>query len=184
MPEHLLAIAVVGVAIGLFGLFYQRLGAEERDRASFQWRNLGRRYLSPTVIEFLVFVSVVALVSTRVLSLADMQTELWLVTILTVLVGDSGTTALLAKRGIEGGDLGYTRWICGELSSVGCAFMSRAIILFIVGGIYFGLLSIGGWGRPEFIFETILYIPVILAAGGLAATLINVQTLLAHKRNS
>ena len=146
------------------------------------WQKIGTTLLSPIVIEFLVFVTVVALVSTRVLSLSAMQAELWLVTILTVLLGDAGTTAYLSNYGIEGGDLGYTHWVCGDTPSARCVFGSRAIILFLVGGLYVLLITLGGWRGTEVLFETILYIPVILAAGGLAATLINVQALLLHRR--
>ena len=122
------------------------------------------------VICFMIAVTLSCIVF---LPLIEYQRHFWMISVVTFIIGDSITTGLLGRHGLEEQEMGYTRRICGAEPTMLCAFVTR-VIAFIVVGIFY--VAVAGYGigveyRP--IAISILALPVVLAAGGFAATMLN-----------
>lgn len=68
------------------------------------------------------------------LPLHDHQMSLWQIAIVTTLFGDSATTALIGRFGMEE-QHGYTRKVCGAQPSLLCSVLTRGLILVVAGGV-------------------------------------------------
>ncbi len=120
-----------------------------------------------------IFICVVVFPSILYLPLNQYQNELWFACVLTFFIGDSITTSLLSKFGLEEREKGYTRAICGAEPSWRCSFATRALALIGLFSAHWLILryEIGLWFEP--VASGIFSLPLILAVGGLGATCLN-----------
>lgn len=134
--------------------------------------NIAGYSVSPRALA-LVFMLVVTIPSVVLLPLVEFQPYFWAGAIITFLIGDSITTALLGRFGLEEQEQGYTRWACGAEPSFVCSFGTRGIAFSVVGVLYLVVVRYGLGTQFNFIVLAALSLPLILAAGGIAATVLN-----------
>lgn len=92
---------------------------------------------------------------------------------MTLVIGDSVTTGLLGKYGLEEQEVGFTRWACGATPNMVCSFVTRGLIFVSAFAIYITIVwtEVGLKFQPVAI--AVLALPVVLAVGGFAATMLN-----------
>lgn len=119
------------------------------------------------------FMVVVTLPAVVFLPLVEFQRHFWMATIITLVIGDSVTTGLLGKYGLEEQEVGFTRWACGAEPSMVCSFVTRGIIFIVALAVYTAIVwtEVGLQFQP--IAVAVLTLPLILAVGGFAATVLN-----------
>jgi hypothetical protein len=125
-----------------------------------------------------VFMIAVSLPAMILLPIVELQRPLWLGAILTFLIGDSVTTSLLGEYGLEESEGGYTRWACGAEPSVACSFGTRLLAFVALAGVYILTIRSGIGAQFEPIAIATLALPLVLAVGGFAATVLNSYAIL------
>lgn len=131
-----------------------------------------------------VFMIVATLFAIRFLPLVELQLYFWGAAVVTVFIGDSITTGLLGKYNLEEQEVGYTRWACGAEPTMFCSFLTRGIALAVAGALYAGIVHSGFGLQFQIVAVSVLTLPIILAAGGFAATVINSYGILRSKRHN
>lgn len=131
----------------------------------------GYRITPPVMAVIFMFVVTVPLM---VLSpVVEWQKYFWAAAVVTFVIGDSVTTALLGRFGLEEMERGYTRWACGAEPTIACAFSTRVIAFGVIGSLYLGVVQTGfGLGNKYFAIAVVAT-PIVLSLGGLAATVLN-----------
>jgi len=120
-----------------------------------------------------IFMVAVTLPSVVFLPLVEFQQHFWIASVATFVVGDSVTTGLLGRHGLEEQEVGYTRRVCGAEPTMICAFVTRVIAFAVVGTLYIAVAGYGIGVQYQVVAISTLTLPVILASGGLAATVLN-----------
>lgn len=120
-----------------------------------------------------IFMVAVTLSSVVFLPLVRLQQYFWAASVVTFVVGDSVTTGLLGKHGLEEQEVGYTRRVCGAEPTMVCAFVTRVIAFAVVGGLYVAVAEYGIGVQYQVVAISTLTLPVILSSGGFAATVLN-----------
>jgi hypothetical protein len=128
------------------------------------------------------FMTGVTLFAVIFLPLAELQLYFWGAAVVTFFIGDSITTGLLGKYNLEEQEIGYTRWACGAEPTMFCSFLTRGIALLVAGALYIGIVQSGFGLQFQIVVVSVLTLPIILAAGGLAATVINSYSILRSMR--
>lgn len=118
-----------------------------------------------------IFIFLAVALSWKFLPVAELQIEFWSIVIVGLL-GDSVTTGLLGKYGLEEQQMGYTRWLCGGNPSMTCSFLTRLGVFLIFFFPYMAILNFELWNFHSY-FATVILSPVALAAAGIGATFIN-----------
>jgi len=135
----------------------------------------------PLILTIVVMVGA-TLLGIVYLPLAELQVFLWSAAFITFLIGDTITTGLLGDYGLEEQQVGYTRWLCGSEPTMRCALFTRLLVLVIalIGQITvlwtgFGI-DYGGMAA------VVLVLPLLLASGGVTATVINAHAIFNSER--
>jgi hypothetical protein len=115
----------------------------------------------------------ITLSSVVFLPLVELQRHFWIASVATFVVGDSVTTGLLGRYGLEEQEVGYTRRVCGAEPTMVCAFVTRVIAFAVMGALYVAVAEYGIGVQYKVVAISTLTLPVILASGGLAATVLN-----------
>lgn len=139
--------------------------------------------LSPRHIATM-FMITVTLPSVVFFPLIELQGYFWVASIVTFVVGDSVTTGLLGRYGLEEQEVGYTRRVCGAEPTMVCAFITRVIAFAVVGAFYVAVAEYGIGVQYRVVAISTLTLPVILASGGLAATVLNGYGIVRARRAS
>jgi len=129
-----------------------------------------------------VFMLVVTLPSVVFLPLVEFQRYFWIASVVTFVVGDSITTGLLGRHGLEEQEVGYTRRVCGAEPTMVCAFLTRIIAFAAVGSLYVAVAEYGIGVQYKVVAISTLTLPLILASGGLAATMLNSYGIIRARR--
>lgn len=122
---------------------------------------------SPRVL----FVALTSGLSLLVLWYADVSTlqrEFWLVCAMALVGGDSLTTGLLGRYGLQEGP-GFTRWACGVEPSLRCAFVTR-VAVFAALFLTYRLLRSAGWPSLR---SAATIVPVVFGIAAVVATGLN-----------
>jgi hypothetical protein len=127
---------------------------------------------------FVIIVFILVLSSFFLLPLGELQKELWIASIVTYLIGDTITTGMLGKFGLEEGQR-YTRRICGKHPSMRCSLLTRGFGF--VGISIFYILAIQS-DIPIFNLVA-LFLPLMLAIAGLIATIWNLYGIVTSVTN-
>jgi len=127
--------------------------------------------LTPRVLAAL-FMIVGTLSTVILLPLTRLQGFFWAAAFVMFLIGDSVTTSKFSKYGLEEAN-GPIRWICGPQPDILCTVSTRGLVLIVVGLAYLAVFRLGIGAEYHFIIVTALSLPVVLATGGFAATVVN-----------
>ena len=119
------------------------------------------------------FMAASTLISIVFLPIVELQMVFWGLAVGTVFIGDSLTTGLLGKFDLEEQEIGYTRWACGAEPTMYCSFLTRGIVLALAGALYVAIVRTGFGLQFTVMAVSVLSLPIILATGGFAATVIN-----------
>lgn len=130
-----------------------------------------------------IFMTVSTMFAVLFLPLAELQLYFWGAAVVTFFIGDSITTGLLGKFDLEEQEIGYTRWACGAEPTMFCSFLTRGIALLVAGSLYVGIVQSGFGLQFQVVVVSVLALPIILAAGGFAATVINSYSILRSTRH-
>lgn len=128
------------------------------------------------------FMVVVTLPAVVVFPLVEFQRHFWMATVVTLVLGDSVTTGLLGKYGLEEQEVGFTRWACGAEPSMVCSFVTRGIIFVVAFGVYTAIVWTEVGLQFHLVAVSVLTLPLILAVGGLAATVLNGYAIISAAR--
>lgn len=128
--------------------------------------------LTPQGIAVIIMFAGTVLVMSLV-PVVEWQAYFWTASVVTFVIGDSVTTALLGRFGLEEMEGGYTRWACGAEPTTTCSFGTRLAAFGIIGMMYLAVIQSGfGLGNRYFAIA-VLATPLVLSLGGLAATILN-----------
>lgn len=141
-------------------------------------RNILSQVSWPAIL-LVIFITTVVVFSWKYLRVATLQPAFWMFAIIG-LGGDSFTTGLLGKCGLEEQQMGWTRKVCGAHPSMICSFITRLGIFVFFFGLYYAIRSFELWNFHPYFFA-IIYLPVALAAAGIGATTINGVSILLGK---
>jgi len=128
------------------------------------------------------FMTASTLMAVIFLPVVELQRFFWGAAVVTVFIGDSVTTSLLGRYDLEEQEIGYTRWACGAEPTIFCSFLTRGIILAVAGALYAGIVRFGFGLQFQVVAISVLTLPIILAAGGFAATVINSYSIFRSRR--
>jgi hypothetical protein len=118
------------------------------------------------------FMIVVTLPVVIFLPIYELQAFFWATAFVTLLIGDSVTTSLFKRYGLQEAN-GPVRWICGAQPGIVCIFSTRAMVLIVAGTLYLAVIQFRIGLTNSAVAITVLSIPVVLATGGFAATILN-----------
>lgn len=176
MLQNDLLAAATGLAV--LGAIMALLLVRRRERSVRlgPWlRSIGRRVTAPIYIEFVVFVSAMVVVSQHFLPLLAIQVELWVLATLLLFGGDAATSIWLDR--IDPEAAAQTPWLMGASRGAVQILLARGALFAAVGAATLFVFAVDQFHGTAVVFETVLYVPVILAAGALAATLINLRAI-------
>lgn len=132
--------------------------------------------LPTTRVVFVLLTSSLSLVAMVTLDIANLQSQFWALCAVALLGGDTVTTALLGRYGLEEGP-GFTRWACGTTPTLRCAFVTRLAIFGTLVVMYRGLTT-GPWPLQT----GSAVIPVVFGIAGVVATCLNTVGILRAAR--
>lgn len=131
-----------------------------------------------------VFMIAVTLPSVILFPLVELQRSFWFASVVTFVIGDSVTTGLLGRHGLKEQEVGYTRRVCGAEPTMVCAFVTRVIAFAVIGALYVAVAEYGIGVEYQMVAISTLTLPVILASGGFAATVLNGYAIFRARRAS
>jgi hypothetical protein len=139
------------------------------------WLRAGlARATSPLSIEFVVFVTAMVLASRHFLPLQSIQVELWAGAAL-ALLADGASTAWLGR--VDPAAAEGAPWLESDSGDPVRILMARVALFAGVGAAVLFVHAVERFHDAAVVFGTVLYVPVILGAGAVAATLINLRAI-------
>ena len=161
-----LGLAALGVALAL-------LLARRWERPAGGPTAWLREATSPLAIEFTVFVTAMVLASRHFLPLQSIQLELWAGAAVALAL-DAGSMAWLTR--VDPAAAGQTPWLESDSGDPVRILAARLALFAGVGAAALFVHAVERF-QGAVVFGTVLYVPVILGAGAVAATLINLRAI-------
>lgn len=121
----------------------------------------------------MIFMFVGTVLVMHLAPVVEWQAYFWTASVVTFVIGDSVTTALLGRFGLEEAEGGYTHWACGAEPTAMCSFVTRLIAFGVIGSIYLAVVHTGFGLGYRYFAVAVLATPLVLSLGGLAATVLN-----------
>lgn len=172
-------LSLLGAAAGLgaLGVALALLLARRWERPAggpAAWLRSGlREATSPLAIEFTVFVTAMVLASRHFLPLQSIQLELWAGAAVALAL-DAGSMAWLTR--VDPAAAGQSPWLESDSGDPVRILAARLALFAGVGAAALFVHAVERF-QGAVVFGTVLYVPVILGAGAVAATLINLRAI-------